>query len=328
MQQTSRTRQERVSGPARVFVESPPYPLELVRELLADTGVAVDAPRRPWSGADVVGALVDRAFTADDFARLPSLKVVACDSIGFDHIDLGAARSRGVWVCNVPDYCVDEMADSAIALLLALLRGVVALDRSVRGGRWDDHAAGPLLRAAGTRLGIVGFGRIGRAVGRRAIALGFEVWAHDPLVDVGRMVAAGVRAAPLDVLLNRCTAITLHAPLTPETAGLIGGRQLALMPEGSYLVNTARGALVDTDALLAALDSGHLAGAAIDVLPMEPPSQTNPAPQHPRLIVTPHAAWYSPDSEREVYRRATLSVRTVLDGRVPEGAVVSGDLPG
>lgn len=316
-----------MSGPGRVFVDAPPYPLELVRELLGETRVAVEAPPRPWSGREVLGALVDLAFTAHDFERLPALRVVACDSIGFDHIDLAAARSRRVWVCNVPDYCVDEMADSTIALLLALLRGVVPLDRSVREGAWNDHAAGPLRRVAGTRLGIVGFGRIGRAVARRALALGFEVWASDPLVDVGRMVAAGVRAAPFDVLLSGCTAITLHVPLTPETEGLIGERELGLMPEGSYLVNTARGGLVDTGALLAALDLGRLAGAALDVLPVEPPSAANPAPQHPRLIVTPHAAWYSPDSEREVYRRATLSVRAVLEGRVPEGVVVVGSDP-
>jgi D-3-phosphoglycerate dehydrogenase / 2-oxoglutarate reductase len=314
-----------VSGPGRVFVDSPPFPLELVRELLGGTGVAVEAPARPWAGRDVVGALIDGGLRAEDFARLPALKVVACDSIGFDQIDLAAARSRRVWVCNVPDYCVDEMADSTMALLLALLRGVVALDRSVREGAWNDHAAGPLRRVAGTRLGIVGFGRTGRAVARRALTLGFEVWATDPLVDVGRMVAAGVRAAPFDVLLKGCTAITLHLPLTPETEGLIGERELALMPEGSYLVNTARGGLVDTGPLLAALDLGHLAGAALDVLPIEPASALNPAPQHPRLIVTPHAAWYSSDSEREVYRRATLSVRAVLEGRAPEGVVVQGD---
>lgn len=327
MQQTKELVKKTVPGSSRVFVEAPPYPLEVVRALLSGTGIVVEAPARPWSGDDVVGVLIERPFTADDFGRLPALKVVASDTTGFDHIDLVAARHRRVWVCNVPDYCINEMADSTIALLLALLRGVVALDRSVRAGGWDDHAAGALLRIAGTRLGIVGFGRIGRAVASRALALGLEVWATDPVVAPEAITAAGAKPAQLDALLESCTAVTLHVALSTETEGLIGERELALMPRGSYLVNTARGRLLDLGALLAALDRGHLAGAAIDVLPVEPPTLEQPAPQHPRLIVTPHSAWYSLDSEHEVYRRATLSVRAVLEGRVPEGAVVDSGPP-
>lgn len=308
--------------PARVLVDVPPFPIELVRELLAGTGIAVEARPRPWAGDDVVGLLVWDSVTEDDFAHLPALQIVATGSTGYDHVDLAAAARRRVWVCNVPDYCVEEMADSTIALLVALLRGIVILDRSVRSGVWDDHAAGPLSRLAGTRLGIVGFGRIGRAVARRALALGFEVWAADPLVEPGEMAASGARPAPFEELLQSCTAITLHLPLTPGTTGLIGERELALMPRGAYLVNTARAGLLDWDAVMAALDRGQLAGAALDVLPVEPPTVARPAPQHKNLIITPHAAWYSLESEREVYRRATLSVRAVLEGRVPEGAVV------
>ena len=307
----------------RVLVDTPPFPLELVRELLAPTGVVVDGRPRPWSGDDVVGLLVWDAVSAADLALLPALKVVATCSVGYDHIDVAAAAQRGVWVCNVPDYCIDEMADSTLALLLALLRGVVTLDRTVRLGAWDDHAAGPLSRLRGTRLGVIGFGRIGRAVAARAQVLGMEVWATDPVVQAREIETAGVKPAALDALLHACAAVTLHVPLTPQTERLIGRRELALMPRGAFLVNTARAGLVDWDSVYEALESGQLGGAAVDVISVEPPTAEHPAPAHPRLIVTPHSAWYSPESEREVYRRATLAVRAVLEGREPDGAVTS-----
>ena len=306
----------------RVLVESPPYPLDVVEGLLAPTGAIVESPPRPWQGADIAGLLVWSRVTDADMALLPGLRVVATCSIGYDHIDLAAAAARGVWVCNVPDYCIEEMADSTLALLLALIRGVVALDRSVRDGGWDDHAAGPLARLDRTRLGVVGFGRIGRAVARRARAVGIEVWASDPVVPATEIAAAGVRPASLDELLGSCTAVTLHVPFSAATAGLIGARELSLMPAGAHLVNTARAARVDARALLSALEQGALGGAALDVLSVEPPTARQPAPQHPRLIVTPHAAWYSLDSEREVYRRAVMAVRAVLEGHEPDGAVV------
>lgn len=306
----------------RVLLDAPPFSLADVRVLLAGAGVAVEAPPRPWAGDDVVGLLVWGPLEEPDFARLPRLRVVASCGVGYDHVDLEAAARRGVWVCNVPDYCVEEMADSTLALLLALLRGVVPLDRSVRAGAWNDHAAGPLRRIASTRLGVIGFGRIGRALARRAGLLGFEVWATDPLVPPATMRAAGVRPAPLDELLASCMAFSLHVPLNAQTEGLIGERELRLMPRGSFLVNTARARLLDWGAFLAALESGQLAGAAVDVLPVEPPTPQEPAPELPTLVVTPHAAWYSPEAEREVYRRAVLAVRAVLEGRAPECAVV------
>jgi D-3-phosphoglycerate dehydrogenase len=306
---------------ARVLVEAPPYPMEVVLELLAATGVVVEARQRALNGDDVVGLLVAGPVSASDIELLPGLKVIATGSVGFDHIDLAAARRHGVWVCNVPDYCVEEMADSTIALVLSLVRGVVALDRTVRAGAWDDHAAGPLGLLRDTALGVVGFGHIGRAVASRALAIGMEVVAADPIVAPDEISSAGVRPAALDELLRSCGVVTLHVPLTPHTEGLIGTHELALMPPGSYLVNTARAALVDGAALMTALETGRLAGAAVDVLSIEPPSADHPAPMHPRLIVTPHSAWYSPRSEREVYRRSTLSVRAVLEGREPDGAV-------
>jgi D-3-phosphoglycerate dehydrogenase / 2-oxoglutarate reductase len=306
----------------KVLVADPGYSLDEARELL--DGVAeVETGEPPWSGDDVAGLLVgpDQPVGKAELDALPALQVVATCSVGYDHVDLEAAAARGVWVCNVPDYCVEEMADSSLALLLALLRGVVELDRSVRAGGWDHTAAGVLSRLAGTRLGIVGFGRIGRALAVRALGLGFEVWATDPVVGAEEIEAAGVRPAALAELLPACQAVSLHVPLTPATQGLLGEAELRSLPRGAVLVDTARAALVDFDAVLAALEDGHLGGAAFDVLPTEPPSAGAPAPQAPNLIVNPHAAWYSPESEKAAYSRPIVAVREVLEGRAPKDAV-------
>jgi D-3-phosphoglycerate dehydrogenase / 2-oxoglutarate reductase len=306
----------------RVLVVDPAYSLEEVRGIVGD-GVQVADAVAPWEREDVVGLLTGPDFPVgkEELSLLPGLKVVATCSVGYDHLDLEAAAARGIWVCNVPDYCVEEMADSSLALLLSLLRGVVALDRSVRAGGWDHTVGGPLPTFRGTRLAVIGFGRIGREVAKRSLALGFEVWAVDPQVSDGDVRAAGVRPAALDEALASCTGFTLHALLTPETRGLIGVDELARMPRGSFLVDTARAALVDFEAVLAALESWQLAGAAFDVLPVEPPTSEVPAPQHPRLIVNPHAAWYSPATEHEAYRRPVVAVREALEGRKPADAL-------
>jgi D-3-phosphoglycerate dehydrogenase len=307
----------------RVVVGDPGFRVDRVRKLLDGHELDVVSGGEPWEGDDVVALLIgtDVRVTAEDLARLPALKIVASCSVGYDHVAYEEAERRGVWVCNVPDYCVEEVADHSLALLLGLLRGIVELDRSVRTGAWDWTAAGDLRRIRGTRLGLIGFGRIGRALAERASAVGFDVWATDPAVSPEAIAAAGAKSASLDELLESCEAFSLHLPLTPETTRLIGAKELARMPRGSVLVDTARAELVDLDALLKALKSGHLAGAALDVLPLEPPTRERPAPSAPRLVVTPHAAWYSAEAEEAVYRRPVLSVRDVLEGREPEGAV-------
>jgi D-3-phosphoglycerate dehydrogenase / 2-oxoglutarate reductase len=307
----------------RVVVGDPGFRVDRVRTLLDGHELDVVSGGEPWEGDDVVALRIgtDVRVTAEDLARLPALRIVASCSVGYDHVAYEEAERRGVWVCNVPDYCVEEVADHSLALLLGLLRGIVELDRSVRAGAWDWTAAGDLRRIRGTRLGLIGFGRIGRALAERGSAVGFDVSATDPAVSPEAIAAAGAKAASLDELLESCEAFSLHLPLTPETKGLIGAKELARMPRGSVLVDTARAELVDLDALLKALKSGHLAGAALDVLPLEPPTRERPAPSAPRLVVTPHAAWYSAEAEEAVYRRPVLSVRDVLEGREPAGAV-------
>ena len=301
------------------------YDPEQVRSLLDGTGVAVAEAREPWSGDDVVGLLVgtETEVRAVDLDRLPALRVIATCSVGFDHVDHEEAERRGIWVCSVPDYCTEEVADHALALVLSLLRGVVVLDREVRAGGWGWQAAGELRRIRGSRLGVVGLGRTGRALVERASAVGFEVWGTDPALTDDQIAAAGARPATLHDLLTACHAISLHVALTPETDGLLGADELALLPDGAVLVDTARPQLVDLDALRTELESGRLGGAALDVIPVEPPTAEHPAPAWPRLVVTPHVAWYSAEAKEACYRRPVLSVRAVLEGRVPDGAVNS-----
>jgi D-3-phosphoglycerate dehydrogenase / 2-oxoglutarate reductase len=308
-----------------VVVGDDGYDAQQVRALLDGTGVTVSRAREPWAGDDVVGLLVgtETEVRAVDFDRLPALRIVATCSVGFDHVDVEEAERRGVWVCSVPDYCIEEVADHALALALSLLRGVVVLDREVRGGGWDWKAAGELRRFRGTRFGVVGLGRTGSALVERAAALGFDVWGADPALSDEQIAAAGARPAPLHELLAACHAVSLHVALTPDTKGLIGAEELGLMPDGAVLVDTARPQLLDLDALRRELESGRLGGAALDVIPVEPPTPKHPAPVWPRLVVTPHVAWYSKEAEEACYTRAVLSVRAVLEGRAPDGAVNS-----
>jgi D-3-phosphoglycerate dehydrogenase len=238
-------------------------------------------------------------------SQLPALRVVGTASVGFDHIDVDAAERRGVAVVSAPDYCTEEVADHTLALLYALLRGVVELDRSVARGEWNAKAAGALRTLAGLRIGIVGLGRIGNAVATRLLALGAEVWATDVL-PVAR---DGVRVVDLHELLEACDAITLHVPLTQETRRLIGSDEIASMRADAVLVNTSRGGVVDVGVVLQALREGRLGGAALDVLPEEPPAA---APVAPNLIVTPHAAYYSEEAEALAVRLCVARVRDVL----------------
>jgi D-3-phosphoglycerate dehydrogenase len=286
--------------------------LVLAERIPAEGLAGLEVVREPGPEVEVALLMHEVPFGAGDMDALPALRAVVTGSVGYDHVDVEAAAERGIWVCNVPDYCVDEVADHTLALLLALLRGVVALDRDAHAGAWNALAAGPLRTLAGLRVGIVGHGRIGGAVGGRLGALGCELLVHD-IRDVG------VPLVPLDELLERSEAVTLHTPLTAASRRLIGAQQIARMRPGALLVNTARGPLVDLEPLVEALCDGRLGGAALDVLPSEPPGAV---PDVPNLILTPHAAWYSAESERKAYAGAVAAARTALRGERPASAVL------
>jgi D-3-phosphoglycerate dehydrogenase / 2-oxoglutarate reductase len=256
-------------------------------------------------------------ITAEVLDALPSCRLVVRYGVGVDNVDLDAAAARGVWVANVPDYGREEVADHTLALAMALLRGVAVLDRSVRAGGWDLEPARPLRRLGTLTYGVVGCGAIGSAVAARAAALGMRVLGHDPAG-----CAPPIRPLPLAELLAAADVVSLHAALTAESHHLIGAAALAAMKPTAYLVNTARGGLVDGAALLAALEAGRLAGAALDVLEREPPDELGwKLARHPRVVVTPHAAWYSEEAFLTLKTEVAREALRVLEGGRPRSPV-------
>ena len=276
------------------------------------------------AAAGVDALLVQYApITAEVFEALPQLRLVCRYGVGVDVVDTDAAREHGVWVCNVPDYGTAEVALHAVAMLLALLRNIAGHDREVHAGHWDYHLGGQLRRPSSLTLGVVGLGRIGRMAAERAAPWFGAVFGYDPYVAESNW-PNGLERISLEDLFTRSSAITLHLPLTDATRGLVGTDLLGRMPSGSYLVNTARGGLVDLDALVEALDSGKLAGVALDVLPEEPPPQDHPLLNHPRALITPHVAWYSAEAEVELRRKAAQNIVDWARTGRPTYAVVEG----
>ena len=270
---------------------------------------------------------IDRAF----IGRLKRCRIIVRAGVGFDHIDLAAAAEAGIPVCNTPDYGTSEVADHAIGLMLALRRGIVSYHQNLVADpvAGFDYARAPLVgRLRGRTFGVVGLGRIGVAAALRAKAFGMAVVAYDPLVSRGSEISVGVeRAESLEELLAASDVVSLHCPLTDETRDMIDARTLGQMKRDAILINTARGAIVDIPALVAALRGGVIAGAGIDVLPIEPPDpddvltiayrgRADPIVGD-RLIVTPHAAWSSPESVGDARRLAVETAMLYLrEGRL------------
>ena len=262
----------------------------------------------------------------DAIARLRKCRLIARPGVGYDNIDIRAARERGIPVVNVPDYGTEEVADSALGLALSLARGSHFLNSRLRRGvgAWNVDQARPVQRLRGRVFGIVGCGRIGSAAALRAKAFGFDVVIYDPHIPDGVDKALGVRRVDtLGELLAQSHIVSTHCPLTPHTRNLIGAREIAQMPRGSFLVNTARGGVVDTPAVVDALASGHLAGAGIDVLEQEPPPADSPVlrawrdanhPAHDRLLLNPHTAFHSEEGCVEFRTKAAREVLRALRG--------------
>jgi D-3-phosphoglycerate dehydrogenase / 2-oxoglutarate reductase len=258
-------------------------------------------------------------ITAEALDALPRCRLVVRYGVGVDNVDVEAAAARGVWVANVPDYGRDEVADHTLALALAVLRGVVALDRSVREGSWDLEAARPLRRLSALTYGVVGCGAIGTAMAGRAAGLGMRVLGYD-VPQVGSVPP--IERVPLEELLSSSDVVSLHAALTAETHHLLGAAALERMRPTAFLVNTARGGLVDAAALLAALDAGELAGAALDVLEGEPPDELGRRlARHPKVVMTPHAAWYSEEAFHTLKTEVAREALRVLEGGAPRSPV-------
>ena len=302
----------------RVIITDDHWPVTEAQEILGHTGVIVEQGSATTGGEDVVGLLTipDTPVPADILDRAPALRVVATASTGFDHIPVGRLASAGVVCCHVSGYCDEEVAETAVTHAASLLRGLHRLDGFVRAGSWWPYPVEP-RRVQGSRLGIIGFGRIGREVARRAQAVGMEVVAFDPYAPADAFTGAGVAHTDLDTLLATSDVITLHALHTEATRHLIDARSLALMRPDAYLVNCARADLVDHAALGDALIAGRLAGAALDVFPAEPIASDDPALGWPNTLVQPHSSWYSPAAARLPYQYAARDVAAVLDGAPP-----------
>ena len=269
---------------------------------------------------DVHGILTCFALVTERVVReAENLEVVGRFGVGVDNIAVDLATELGIAVTFVPDYCVDEVSSHAMALLLAWNRRVTLFNNAVKSEGWDSLKLGmPMPRLRGKKLGIVGFGRIGRSVCAKARAFGMEPLAYSPSLTEEDAAAHGARLATLTELLQQSDYVTFHTPLTPETEGMIGARELALMKSNAVIINTARGAVIDEAALHDALAGGQIAGAGLDVAAQTPPPRHHPLFELDNVIVTPHIAFFSQEAVLELEERGAGEVASVLLGRMPD----------
>jgi D-3-phosphoglycerate dehydrogenase len=257
-------------------------------------------------------------------AALPHLGIVSRIGAGYDTVDTEACAAAGVWVANSPDYGIGEVATHALALALASIRNIVAYDADIHAGRWHFMSPGTMRRPSELVLGIVGLGRIGKRMAHISRNVFKRVVAYDPHIIDGDFPAYVERAATLALLARQADVITLHTPLTNETRGMVDAQFFGAVRRGTYVVNTSRGAVVNLPDLLSALEDGTLAGAGLDVLPEEPVPRDSPLLRHPRAILTPHAAFYSVEAEKELRRKAAQNIITWLATGRPDYVVTRG----
>ncbi|GEO10688.1 hypothetical protein SAE01_31840 [Segetibacter aerophilus] len=306
--------------------------LDIEKEILGETAevVALDVNNEQLlegaiESADAVIMYHTLSLSRATINKLKQCKLILRAGVGFDNVDHEYARSIGIPVANIPDYGSEDVADTAIGMMLDLTRGISFLNSRLRAGigEWNYTQVQPLTRLRNRKIGIVGLGRIGTAAALRAKAIGMDAIFYDPFKPDGFDKALGIqRAATLEALLKQVQVLTLHCPLTPTTHYLINQNTLAFLPKGSYLVNTSRGAVVDTSAIPAAIESGRLAGAAFDVLEQEPPVddaliQAWKDPNHPayhKVIINPHSAFYSEEGLKEIRVKSAEACLKALRG--------------
>ncbi len=277
------------------------------------------------SADDILAVARDADAILVTYAKLPGellrqltrCKAIGRFGLGVDNIDIKTAAVLGIPVTYVPDYCMQEVSDHAMVLLLALARKVPLSNKLVQAGRWEIPPLVPIHRLAGRVLGLVGFGNIPRTLAPKAKVFGLRVVAHDPFVGKGAFSAAGVEQVAFDALLQMSDFVSIHAPLVPATRGLFNADVFRQMKTGALLINTARGPLVDEEALIAAIDSGHLGGAALDVLAVEPPPSGSRLLDRDNVILTPHTAFYSVEALDELQTKCATDVARVLCGEPP-----------
>lgn len=325
-----------------LYPEARQQPDEMERGILGDD---VNIVKRDTAGlselsdADCAEAdglmIMGFGVTGSDLARFPKLRCIVRMGVGYDKLDRPAAAGRNILVCNVPDYGTTEVADHAMALALTLRRGILLhheYQRHNPPAPWRSFHHDMIQRLGTQTFGIVGLGRIGTAVALRAKAFNFRVVFYDPKHPNGHELGLGIERAPtLEDLLRQTNTLSVHAPLTSETKGLLGFDQLSLLPKGAVVVNDARGPIVDLDALYKLLKSNHIAAAGLDVLPVEPP--VDPIPEllrayrakeewlEGRLVITPHSAWLTPHSEMDTRRKSAETMRAALLTNNPQNVI-------
>jgi D-3-phosphoglycerate dehydrogenase / 2-oxoglutarate reductase len=315
----------------KVVITDSEYPdFDIERAVLEEAGLTViraqvrtpEEVARAARGADAL--IVQWATVTDEvYEAAPTVGLVSRYGVGVDNFDVAGAEQRGIWIANVPDYGTQDVAAHAFAGVMAGARHLKQYDALSARGTWDYLATGPVHRLSSLTIGVLGLGRIGRTLAAGAAPWFGTVVAYDPALP-DESWPEGVERVGLDELFRRSDILSLHLPLNDETRHIADARRLRLMPRGAILVNTARGGLVDERALHAALESGHLALAAVDTWTDEPVPAGHPLVGHPKVIATPHAAWYSQEAEEEVRRRAALNVATWARTGKPDHAVVTG----
>lgn len=259
-------------------------------------------------------------ITADMIRQMTRCRIISRFGIGVDNVDIPVATERGIVVTKVPDYCIDEVSDHAVALLLTAVRKIPLANSLVQQGRWEMPAVVPIHRLRGSVLGLVGFGRIPQLVAPKAQAFGMRVVSFDPYIPKDVFDRAKVESVDFPQLLKLSDYVSIHAPLLPETQGLFNADAFRQMKPHAYLINTARGPIVDEAALAHALDAGQLAGAALDVMTKEPPTGS-PLLGRPNVIITPHTSFYSEESLNDLETKAAEEVVRVLKGQAPKNPV-------
>jgi D-3-phosphoglycerate dehydrogenase len=305
-----------------IAITDSPFPsLDPAKAALARLDPEYRMAKSP-SAADILAVARDADAVLVTYAKLPGellrqltrCKAIGRFGLGVDNIDLPAAKELGIAVNYVPDYCLREVSDHAMALLLALARKIPLSNKLVQSGRWEVPPIVPLRRLEGHVLGLIGFGNIPRALAPKAKSFGFKVITHDPYVGKDVLDKAGVEGVSFDDLLARSDFISVHAPLLPATRGLLDAATFSKMKTGAYVINTARGPLIDEGALVQALDSGKVGGAALDVVASEPLAKDSPLLNRDNVILTPHTAFYSVEALEELQTKCASDVARVLSG--------------
>jgi len=316
------------STPDILIIDTKPIDRGLERNLITTEGfdvdcVVIDSTKDLVNAGEGVPAFIiaaDVQFSREVFESLSTLQVVGRAGIGVDNIDLEAAADTGTKVLNVPDYCIDEVSTHALSLMLACLRGVPMYGSEVRSGEWDWEAGRPIHRLSEQTIGLVGLGKIGRSFARKVMTLDATVIAYDPYVDDDVFAVEGVRRVGFEDMLDQATLASIHCPLTPETRNCFGSDEFDRMNSNGVLINTARGPIVDQDALVEALRTGKIRAAGLDVFEDEPLGNF-PLQNLSNVLLTPHVAWYSEAAQKEVKHTITEDVMGVLAGDSPQNPV-------